>query len=163
MVECPSMHKAISTKHLPRIDGAEICILKSKWHQEYTDNMEKAARPILEGAGAARIDTEVLPGCLELPLAIKHIEDHSSASYDAYICFGIILKGKTMHFEMILQACGSGMSDLSIRYDKPVINAVIPALTVTDVKKRTRMDKLNKGIEAAVAAIEMIAWQRART
>jgi 6,7-dimethyl-8-ribityllumazine synthase len=162
MVECASMHQIIDPKKLPRIDGAEVCILKSKWHQEHSDNMEKAARPILEKAGATRIDTEILPGCLELPLAIRHIEEHSSVSYDAYICLGIILKGKTQHFEMILQACGMGMSELSIRYSKPVINAVIPALTLTDVKKRTKMDKLNKGIEAAVAAIEMIAWQRSR-
>lgn len=125
--------------------------------------MEKAAKPLLEKAGADRIDVEVLPGCLEIPLAIRHIEEHSSVSYDAYICLGVILKGKTLHFEMITYACGDGMSELSVRYNKPVINAVIPALTLADVKKRTSKDKLNKGIEAAVAAIEMIAWQRSRT
>lgn len=163
MVECPSMQTAIDTKGLPRIDGANICILKSKWHQEYVDNMEKAARPILEHMGASQIDSEILPGCLEIPLAIRHIEENSTVSYDAYICLGVILKGKTLHFEMITSACGNGMSELAIRYTKPVINAVIPALTLADVKKRTKMDKLNKGIEAAVAAIEMIAWQRSRT
>ncbi len=125
--------------------------------------MEDAARPLLEKAGVRRIDTEVLPGCLEIPLAIKYIEEQSSISYDAYICFGVIVKGKTMHFEMILESTGSGMSSLALEYEKPVINAIIPALKLDDVKKRTRMDKFNKGIEAAVAAIEFLAWQRART
>ncbi len=157
------MQKAMDTSKLPRIDGARICILKSKWHQEFSDNMEKAARPILEKAGARLIETDVLPGCLEIPLAIKVLEEQSATTYDAYICFGVIMKGKTMHFEMILQSTGSGMSALALEYEKPVINAIIPAFKLDDVKKRTRMDKFNKGIEAAVAAIEFLAWQRART
>ena len=163
MVECASMQKSIDVSKLPRIDGAQICILKSKWYQEYVDNMEDAARPILEKAGATVIDSDVLPGCLENPLAIRHIEETSTKTYDAYICLGIILKGKTKHFEMIMHSTGSGMSDLAIRYNKPVINAIIPALTLLDVKKRTKMDQFNKGIEAAVAAVEFIAWQRSRT
>lgn len=163
MVKCLSMQSAIDISNLPRIEDAHICILKSKWYREFADSMEDAARPILENAGVVRIDSEILPGCLEIPLAIRHIEEHSSISYDAYICFGTLLKGKTLHFEMILAEAGSGMRELSLKYGKPVINGIIPALSLPDVKKRAGKNKMNKGIEAAAAAIEMIAWQRSRT
>jgi 6,7-dimethyl-8-ribityllumazine synthase len=154
---------AIDTGHLPKISGAHVCIVKSKWYQEFSDNMERACIPILEAAGVATIDTEILPGCLEMPLAIKFIEKNRPGKYDAYICLGILMKGQTFHFEMIMNETIRGLGEVMLEFNKPIIVEIIPALSIEQAKARTEMNELNKGIEAAAAAVEILAWRRANS
>ena len=154
---------AIDTSNLPKISGARLCIVKSKWYQEFSDNMERACTPILKSAGAATIDTEILPGCLEMPLAIKFIEQNRPDQYDAYICFGILMKGQTFHFEMVMNETIRGLGAVMLEFNKPIIVEIIPCLSVEHAKARTEMNELNKGIEAAAAAVEILGWRHARS
>jgi 6,7-dimethyl-8-ribityllumazine synthase len=123
--------------------------------------MERACVPILHEAEVTSIDVELLPGCLEMPLAIKFIEKNTPKKYDAYICLGILMKGKTLHFEMVMDGTIRGLGQVMLEFDKPIIVEIIPSLSLEDAKTRTEMNELNKGIEAAVAAVEILAWRRA--
>ena len=65
-----------------------------------------------------------------------------------------------MHFEMILDECVRGLGEVSRRERIPVINEILPVTDIAQAEVRTADDDLNKGIEAAVAAIEIIGWRR---
>jgi 6,7-dimethyl-8-ribityllumazine synthase len=148
-------------KEIVKVDGARFIILQSKWYREQTHMMVKKCRDLLLSAGAEEPELHLLPGSLELPLAAQLlIEKRGAKSLDAVICFGAIFKGDTLHFEMVAQGCAGGLAEVALKYGVPVINQVIPCLNLEQLIKRTADDEFNKGIEAAHAALEMVAWRR---
>jgi 6,7-dimethyl-8-ribityllumazine synthase len=156
------MQLAADTRDLPRIDGARVAILQSGWFPEHVTSLADHARALLTRQGAA-VEDHVLPGSLELSFAAELLcADPARGSPDAIVCFGVIVKGDTLHFEMIVQESARALGEVGQRWRVPVINEIIPVLTIADAARRCADDEFNKGIEAAVAAIRCIDW-RART
>ena len=62
---------------------------------------------------------------------------------------------------MITNECMRGLGEVMQRYRRPVIVEILPVLEMAHAESRAADDEFNKGIEAAAAAIEMIAWRRA--
>ena len=126
--------------------------------------MTEACTRVLAQAGYTKIDVHTLPGSLEVPLAARDLLAEDSAGHiDAVICFGVIIKGDTLHFEMISQESMRGLGAVMHEFRRPVIVEILPVFTEQQAIDRASNDDFNKGIEAAVAAIEMIAWRRANT
>ena len=159
------MRTALDTSGLPAITKpGRICILQSKWHFNLVQSMTEACTRVLAQAGYTKIDVHTLPGSLEVPLAARDLLAEDSAGHiDAVICFGVIIKGDTLHFEMISQESMRGLGAVMHEFRRPVIVEILPVFTEQQAIDRTSDDDFNKGIEAAVAAIEMIAWRRANT
>ena len=159
------MRIALDTSALPVITKpGRICILQSKWHFNLVQSMTEACTRVLAQAGYTKIDVHTLPGSLEVPLAARDLLAEDSAGHiDAVICFGVIIKGDTLHFEMISQESMRGLGAVMHEFRRPVIVEILPVFTEQQAIDRASDDDFNKGIEAAVAAIEMIAWRRANT
>ena len=159
------MRIALDTSALPVITKpGRICILQSKWHFNLVQSMTEACIRVLAQAGYTKIDVHTLPGSLEVPLAARDLLAEDSAGHiDAVICFGVIIKGDTLHFEMISQESMRGLGAVMHEFRRPVIVEILPVFTEQQAIDRASDDDFNKGIEAAVAAIEMIAWRRANT
>ena len=147
---------------LPAIDSpGRIAILKSKWYPELVDSLTDACEGALRAHGYERIDVHQLPGSLELPLAAADLLALDvDKEIDALICFGVILKGETLHFEMITNECMRGLGEVMQRYRRPVVVEILPVLKMEHAAARAADDEFNKGLEAAAAAIEMVHWRR---
>ena len=147
---------------LPKVDNpGRIAILKSKWYPHLVDSLSSACEAALRRHGYGRIEVHRLPGSLELPLAAADLLAlDGNQEIDALICFGVILKGETLHFEMIANECIRGLGEVMQRYRRPVIVEVLPVLKIEHAEARAGDDEFNKGLEAAAAAIEMIHWRR---
>jgi 6,7-dimethyl-8-ribityllumazine synthase len=147
---------------LPVIDApGRIAILQSKWYPEIVENMSTTCRRVLEQAGYHRVEVHTLPGSLELPLAAADLlAADTNREIDAVICFGVIVKGETLHFEMISSECMRGLGSVSLQYRRPVVVEVLPVLDIEHARARAGDDEFNKGYEAAAAALEMIHWRR---
>lgn len=152
----------VDLDHLPRIDApGRIAILCSKWYPEIVGSMASVCAQVLAEAGYARVETHTLPGSLELPLAASDLLAADAAGdLDAVICFGVIVKGETLHFEMITNECMRGLGSVSLQYRRPVVVEVLPVLDIEHARARAGDDQYNKGYEAAAAALEMIHWRR---
>jgi 6,7-dimethyl-8-ribityllumazine synthase len=147
---------------LPTIENpGRIAILQSKWYPEIVGSMSATCARVLAEHGYPNVDVHTLPGSLELPLAAADLlANDEKGEIDALICFGVIVKGETLHFEMITNECMRGLSDAMLKYRRPVIVEVLPVFAIEDAQARAADDEFNKGYEAAAAAIEMIAWRR---
>ena len=147
---------------LPVIENpGRIAILKSKWYPELVDSLSDACEGALRAYGYERIEVYRLPGSLELPLAAADLlELDVDKEIDALICFGVILKGETLHFEMITNECMRGLGEVMQRYRRPVVVEILPVLKMEHAAARAADDEFNKGLEAAAAAIEMVHWRR---
>ena len=156
------MKTAVDTSGLPAIDRpGRICILQSKWYPELVQSMTEACQQVLGQAGYTDIHTHTLPGSLEIPLAARDLlAQDVEQQIDAIICFGVIIKGDTLHFEMISEESMRGLGSVMHDFRRPVVVEILPVFTMQQAVDRASDDEFNKGIEAGVAAIEMVAWRR---
>jgi 6,7-dimethyl-8-ribityllumazine synthase len=154
------MLKPHSTENIGRLGPARIHVLKSKWHGESVDALVGRFLAVLSDADCPGIPVHTLSGCLEMPLAAQDLFEMEKGALEAVVCFGILMKGETAHFEMVLNTMTAAFAQFTMTARVPVINAIIPAGRIEHVQERSGDNNLNKGIEAAIATIETIRWRR---
>ena len=141
---------------MKKIKQIKIAIISSSFRKEVTDNLEKHCITTLKDNGVSdkQIDMFRVPGSLEIPLVAKKVA--KMCRYDAIITFGAIVKGKTYHFEQIANECARGCMEVSLEYEIPVIFEVLAVYSIQDAIERATRKEGNKGVEAALTALEMI-------
>ena len=153
------MQQAIDIDALPHLDGgAHVAILCSKWYADVVGSLRAKCEAVLAAKGVDRIDVHTLPGSFEFPYAAGELL--RSDSFDALVCLGVVLKGDTYHFEMIVDECVRGLGEVSRAAGVPILNEVLAVTDIAQAESRAADDGFNKGIEAAAAAIEIIHWRR---
>jgi len=153
---------SVDLSELPVISSpGRIAILKSKWYPELVSNLSKVCVQTLSDHGYTDITEHTLPGSVEIPLAARDLLAlDADAEIDAVICFGVIVKGATYHFEMISNETMRGLGQVMHEFRRPVVVEILPVYDIKDAQERCADDQYNKGYEAAAAAIEMVAWRR---
>lgn len=141
---------------MKNIQSIKIAIISSSFRREVADNLEKHCMRTFKSKGLSdkNIDVFRVPGSLEIPLVAKKLAKRGV--YNAIVIFGAILKGETYHFEQIAQECIRGCMDVSWTYEVPVIFEVLAVYDLQDAIERATRKKENKGVEAALTALEMI-------
>jgi 6,7-dimethyl-8-ribityllumazine synthase len=141
------------------IKDATIGIIVSRWNSMITETMLEGAISTLEANGVAQESITVVrcPGSYEIPLTAQWLLQ--TEHYDGIIALGVVIRGGTPHFEYVCDAVNRGVLDLNLRFSTPVAFGV---LTTDDVQQALDRvgDKGNKGSEAALALLEMIALRR---
>ena len=158
------MQQAIDIAALPELESpVRIGILRSKWYSDIVDGLHAPCIEVLAEKGVDDIETHVLPGTFEFPFAANELAQ-LKPRYEALICLGVVVKGDTYHFEMIVDECVRGLGAVSRAHRLPIINEVLAVTDIQQARDRAPTDPmqrhLNKGAEAAVAAIEVIAWRQ---
>ena len=145
---------------LPDGTGMRIGIVVSTWNTEITEAMFQGANETLIKTGVKESDIvrKNVPGSFELPLGAKFLLNSIKA--DAIICIGCIIQGETRHFDFICQAVSSGIMQLGLEFNVPVIFGILTTDTLQQAIDRSGGKHGNKGIEAAVSAIQMIALKK---
>mgnify|MGYP002632557567 CR=1 FL=1 len=144
---------------LPRVEGANVAIIASKWYREYSEAMIKKCLGVLEDGGCAEPQIHIVPGCLEIPLAARRLMQ-CDPTLEAIIVFGVILKGDTYHFDIVKDLCMSGLERVMFECDVPIINEILPVDKIEDAAARSQDDQRNKGLEAGIATLEIVDWRR---
>ena len=106
------------------------------------------------GGNADKIDIVSVPGSFEIPLAAQNLA--SSGKYAAVICLGAVIQGSTTHHEYINSQVAAGIMSVSRDTGVPVTFGVITCESMDQALDRAGGKVGNKGVEAALAAIEMI-------
>ncbi len=144
-----------NAEDVPNANGLRIGLIVSQWNKEITHALYKGAVETLISHGVKDQDiiTFHVPGSFELPFgASKMIDKHAP---DAVIVIGSVIQGETKHFDFVCQATAQGVMDLNIQTQKPVIFCVLTDNTLQQAQDRSGGKHGNKGVEAAVAAIQM--------
>ena len=149
---------AVTVKGSVNLSKSKFGILISEWNNEITEALyEGAVATLLErGVKKSNIIKKYVPGSFELSLGaqwLAEIED-----IDAVICLGCIIKGETPHFDYICQAVANGITNVGLKYNKPVIFGVLTTLNKQQALDRAGGKHGNKGDEAAATAINMLAF-----
>lgn len=142
---------------VPSAKGFRFGIVVSEWNEEITGALYKGARETLLKYGAFEEDIIVkkVPGSYELTLGAQYMCEY--AKIDAVICLGCVIQGETRHFDFICDAVAHGLTTVTMRYNKPAIFGVLTPNTIEQARDRSGGKHGNKGDEAAITAIKMLA------
>ena len=132
-----------------------VSIVVADYYKEITDSLINAAVEHLQNNN---INYEIfkVPGVYEIPQFINW--KLSKKKINLFLALGCVIKGDTYHFEVISDAVGQSLLDISSSNSKTIIsNGIINAYSESQAKKRSKADsKKNKGFEAASAMVRMI-------
>jgi 6,7-dimethyl-8-ribityllumazine synthase len=154
------MKKEYKPGDVPRADDMIFGIVVSEWNGEITGLMLDAAIKTLVAHGAMEENIMVrhVPGSFEITLGAQLMAENTDL--DAIICLGCVIQGETRHFDFICQGVTYGITDLNMNYNMPFIYGVLTTDNIEQARDRSGGKHGNKGEEAAITAIKMIALQR---
>ena len=142
-------------------DGKEMKfgIVVSEWNYEITGSLARGAVDTLKNHGVTdeNIMVKHVPGSFELTLGGQFFAEYTDV--DAIILLGCVIQGETRHFDFICQGVAKGATDLNIKYNLPVIFGLLTTQNQQQAIDRSGGKLGNKGDEAAVTAIKMVALQ----
>ena len=132
-----------------------VSIVVADYYKEITDSLTNAAVEHLQNNNT-NYEIFKVPGVYEIPQFINW--KLSKNKINLFIALGCVIKGDTYHFEVISDAVGQSLLDISSSNSKTIIsNGIINAYSESQAKKRSKADsKKNKGFEAASAMVRMI-------
>ncbi len=135
--------------------GLKIGIVATRWNDFMGKQMLAGAKDALIRHDVADDDITiaVVPGCYEIPLAAKKMAE--SGKYDALVCLGVLIRGGTIHFDLIASEASKGISNAATLSGVPCSFGVITTESIEQAIERSGSKAGNKGEEAALAAIEM--------
>ena len=155
-----SVNKNLSVtegSEIPNAKDFKFGIVYSEWNFEVTNALKEGAIKTLIANGATKenIFIKTVPGSFELTLGAQYFAEFTEV--DAIICLGCVIQGETRHFDFICDAVAKGITDLNIKYNQPFIFGVLTPENQQQAIDRAGGKHGNKGDEAAVTAIKMLA------
>ncbi|SFF59989.1 6,7-dimethyl-8-ribityllumazine synthase [Sunxiuqinia elliptica] len=144
---------------VPSAKGYKFGLVVAEWNYEITGALAQGAIDTLTKHGTAEEDIQVkhVPGTFELPLGGQFFAEYTDV--DAIILIGCVIQGDTRHFDFICDGVTQGTTDLNLKYNKPFIFGVLTTNNEQQALDRAGGKLGNKGDEAAVTAIKMVALQ----
>ena len=114
---------------------------------------------VRHGGDPAKVSVAYVPGSYEVPFAVKQMLE--TGAYDAVIALGVVIQGETPHASYINSEVAKGLAQLGFEYNVPVTYGMITADNLEQAISRSGVKAGNKGVDAALAAIEMVNLARA--
>lgn len=138
------------------LSNARFGIVVGRFNSFIVDSLVDGAVDALLRHGAQESDLEIVkvPGAFEIPLAAKRMA--ASGRYQAVIALGAVIRGGTPHFDYVAGECTKGLAQVSMEHDIPVAFGVLTVDTIEQAIERAGTKAGNKGVEAALSAIEMV-------
>jgi len=140
--------------------GLKIAIAAARFNGPLVDALLGRVRGALASAGVRDRDVTVVrvPGSAELPVAARLLVD--AGKPDAVVALGVIIRGGTIHYELIASAATNGLQSVALSSRVPVINGIIVAESKAQARARC-LGRIDRGAEFANAAVSMAALRRA--
>jgi len=142
---------------VPSAAGMSFGIVVAEWNYEITGALARGAVDTLKlhGAKEENILLKHVPGSFELTLGAQYLAEY--VNVDAIIILGCVIQGETRHFDFICSGVTQGITNLNMKYNKPFIFGLLTTENQQQAIDRAGGKLGNKGDEAAVTAIKMIA------
>lgn len=147
------------------LTGARILIVEARFYDDIADALLAGATRALEQAGA-QWDRLTVPGSLEIPAAIAiavEAAERSGRPYDGAVALGCVIRGDTIHFEIVSHESARALMDIATERRLPIGNGIITVDTEQQAWIRAKPEEADKGGDAARAALAMLRLKRSVT
>jgi 6,7-dimethyl-8-ribityllumazine synthase len=147
---------------LVAVAGARILVAEARFYDDIADALLAGATRVLKAAQVA-FDRVTVPGSLEIPAAIAIALDAAAQRgepYDGVVALGCVIRGDTIHFEIVSMESARALMDLAVARALPLGNGIITVDTEAQAWARAREDEGDKGGDAARTALAMVGLKR---
>ena len=134
--------------------GVKVGIVASQYNSGVVEGLlESALEVLVEEKGVKLRDIQVcrVPGAFEIPLMASAMIDR----FDVLLALACVIRGETAHFDHVLAACRQGLMSLMLEKKKPIAYGVLAVENQSQAEARSRPGSMNRGAEAARAAVDM--------
>lgn len=139
------------------VRGCRIGIAAARFNEELVGALLQRCVATLAAAGAAEPVIVRVPGSNELPVAAQALAERKEL--EAVIALGLLIRGDTIHYEVIANSATQGLQQVALAARKPVINGVLTVENLAQAEDRCR-GRSDRGAEFARGALEMAALFR---
>jgi 6,7-dimethyl-8-ribityllumazine synthase len=141
--------------------GKHFAIVVSRFNAFITERLLQGAYDGLLRSGANRQDIALVrvPGAFEIPSAARTLAE--TRKYDAILCIGCLLRGDTAHYDVIVNEVTRGIGQSAQETGVPHAFGVLTCETLEQAIDRAGLKMGNKGLDAALAAVEMANLRKA--
>jgi 6,7-dimethyl-8-ribityllumazine synthase len=128
----------------------------ARFNKDVVDKLVAGAREGFQRQGVAEdaVDLVWVPGSFEIPLVAQRLA--GSGKYAAVVGLGAVIKGETDHYEYVCENAARGVMEAELATGVPVIFGILTCQTEELALARAGGKDGNKGLDAALAAIEMV-------
>ena len=136
--------------------GFRFGLVVSRYNHFITERLLEGALDALMRHGGKDENIEIVrvPGSFEIPLLAKQMA--ASGRFDAVICVGALIRGGTIHFDVLSAEVTKGVAQAALETGVPITFGVITTDTLEQAIERAGTKMGNKGWEAAESAIELV-------
>ena len=136
-----------------------VAVVSSLYNPSWVEGLARHfAEEIRAISPNAQIEEQQVPGSFELPLAVELLAQ--TQRFDAIAAFGVLLDGETAHATLVAQAITQALLKTSLKSQVPVLHEVLLVKNAQQAEARCLGLELNRGIEAARAAVRMLRTVR---
>jgi 6,7-dimethyl-8-ribityllumazine synthase len=144
------------------VAGARILVVEARFYDDIADALLAGATRVLEAAQVS-FDRISVPGSLEIPAAIAMALDAAERRgepYDGVVALGCVIRGDTIHFEIVSLESARALMDLAVARALPLGNGIVTVNTDAQAWARARPEEGDKGGDAARTALVMVQLKR---
>ena len=138
---------------MPELDasGLRLAIVASTWHQTICDALLDSAKRVAESAGVRKPTVVRVLGAIEIPVVAQEL----ARKHDAVVALGVVIRGKTPHFDYVCDAVTQGLTRVSLDSSTPVANGVLTTDDEAQALDRAGLPSSaeDKGAQATAAAL----------
>ncbi len=136
-------------------EGLRFAVVVARFNAFITDRLLGGALDALRRSGARERDIVIarVPGSFEIPSAARAMAD--TGGFDAVVCIGCLIRGDTLHYEVIANEVARGVGQSAQETGVPHAFGVLTCDTLEQAIDRAGLKAGNKGFEAAQSAVEM--------
>ena len=140
--------------------GMKFALVVSRFNSFITERLLSGALIALKQVGVKREHIEIVrvPGAFEIPGAARTLAE--TGRYHAIVALGCLLRGNTLHYEVIANEVTRGIGQATQETGVPIGFGVLTCDTLEQAIDRAGLKAGNKGCEAALAAVEMAALKK---
>ncbi len=149
----------LDTQSLDGLAQAKVAVVHTEWNDKIVREQMNGFEAIMNHFKGTITDKIAVPGCFELPFAIKQLWGTYEAKThkpEAIVAFGAVIRGGTPHFDYVCRAVTDGILQLNLTLPVPVIFGVLTLDTEAQAWERLGGIHGHKGEEAAITALKMI-------
>ncbi len=147
------------------LSSARILIVEARFYADIADALLAGATRALGKAGAV-FDRVSVPGSLEIVPAIAMALDAAEGAqrpYAGVVALGCVIRGETLHFDIVAQQSARALLDLSVACRLPMGNGILTVDNQIQARVRADPDQADKGGEAARATLSLVRLKRGLT
>lgn len=135
-----------------------ILVIQAPYYEEVVGGMLNGARQVFDAVDAM-VEVVDVVGAFELPAALR-MALRSGKPFDGFLLLGCVVRGETDHYDFICEAVCTGVMQISAETGAALGFGLLTVDNIKQAEARSRDDRMNKGAEAAHAALGQIALAR---